>query len=148
MKTEKKIPANPVSNSESTTVPQRFRVLIDVLDLSPNQFAKELEMASTQIYAVLNGRNAPSHKMYEAIMLRFPEVNIDYVIVDRGSPLKPTKKDLLVGAKNTSTLNNVVKELTEMKEVRQELIAEEVAKFMMSAAAMSKQLKKKKVKNR
>jgi len=159
MKNGEKIPANDLSVGESTTVHQRFKVVIDALGLTRNKFAKELDMASTQIYSVINGRNAPSHKMYAAIVKAFPNVNINYLLVESGEPLKPSEQDAANGLKNLNKVKSFEKELAEIKrqlaeqsEISDEILANKFHQFLKTAVVGSIQKvprrKKKKVKNR
>ena len=74
--------SNDVTRTGSKTVHERFEVVIKALGGTRNKFASRLGMASTQIYSVINGRNAPSHKMYEAISIQFPQVNLSYLMLE------------------------------------------------------------------
>lgn len=156
MKNGEKIPANDLSVGESTTVHQRFKVLIDALGLTRNKFAKELDMASTQIYSVINGRNAPSHKMYAAIVKAFPNVNINYLLVESGEPLRATEQEVIDGKKNMNKVKSFEKELAEVKrqlaeqsEISDEILANKFHQFLKTAVVGSHKVpKKKKVKRK
>jgi DNA-binding XRE family transcriptional regulator len=156
MKNGEKIPANDLSVGESTTVHQRFKVLIDALGLTRNKFAKELDMASTQIYSVINGRNAPSHKMYAAIVKAFPNVNINYLLVESGEPLQATEQEVIDGKKNMNKVKSFEKELAEVKrqlaeqsEISDEILANKFHQFLKTAVVGSHKVpKKKKVKRK
>ena len=89
MKTKKKVQPNDL------TVYGRMEIVIKSLHTTPNKFAIAIGMASTQIYAVINGRNSPSHKMYESIATKIPHVNIYYLLIGRGEPLRVTLEDTL-----------------------------------------------------
>jgi transcriptional regulator with XRE-family HTH domain len=142
---EDKDQSNDVTRTDSKTVHQRFEVVIKALGLTRNKFAARLGMASTQIYSVINGRNAPSHKMYEAIAMKFPEVNLTYLIAEQGEPLNATSKQQHE-AKELSKVKKLERELdvikavlAEKEGVSRELIAKEVQKFMQSAVTVGKQ---------
>lgn len=142
---EDKDQSNDLTHTETKTVHERFEVMIKALGLTRNKFAKALGMASTQIYSVINGRNAPSHKMYAAIKNKFPEVNLDYLVAELGEPVASKVKQQHEVIKN-SKVKNLEKELEEIKAqlaerdlVSRELIAKEVGKFMQSAVTVSKQ---------
>jgi transcriptional regulator with XRE-family HTH domain len=145
MKNEEKIPANDLITTESKSVHQRFEVLIEALGLTRNKFAKELGMASTQIYSVINGRNAPSHKMYAAIVRVFPQVNINYLLVERGDPLFPKGDDVLNGHKNMNKLKNVEKVLEGLSD---EALEEKFERFLQNREQKKVPVKKRKVKSK
>jgi len=69
-------------------VAERFNIIIKMLGLSRNEFAKAIGMRSTQIYSVTNGRNKPSHAMYGRIIKYFPMINIYYLLNGEGEPFR------------------------------------------------------------
>ena len=71
-----------------------MKILLVVLGMNPNKFAVEVGISATQIYSVINGRNAPSHAMYERIAKRFPNINLRFLICNEGQPLNDTTEKL------------------------------------------------------
>lgn len=69
------------------TVHQRFAEMIVALNMSVNKFAVTLEMPSTQLYNIIKGRNAPSYDTLQKIALKFPTVNMVYLLTEKGEPL-------------------------------------------------------------
>jgi len=141
---EDKDQSNDVTRTETKTVHERFEVLIKALGLTRNKFAAKLGMASTQIYSVINGRNAPSHKMYAAIASKIPEANLNYLIAGIGDPVNPLVK--VDSAKEASKVKKLEKELELIRAqlearstITSELVAKEVAKIMQAGVTHSKQ---------
>lgn len=54
-----------------STVNERFQELIEALKMNPNSFAAELNMRSTAIYNIINGKNKPSYDLMKIIIDKF-----------------------------------------------------------------------------
>jgi transcriptional regulator with XRE-family HTH domain len=67
-----------------TSVHKRFEDMIKTLGITRNAFATRVGVASTQVYNIVNGRNAPSHDMYERIGIEIPEINLTWLITGKG----------------------------------------------------------------
>jgi len=53
------------------TIGERFRQIIEKLEMNPNSFATALNMRSTAIYNIINGKNKPSYDLMEDIVEKF-----------------------------------------------------------------------------
>lgn len=72
---------------KTTTIHQRFELMIKGLGVSKNAFAKSLGVASTQIYNIVNRRNAPSFDLMAKIITVYPAVNVAWLLVGNGPML-------------------------------------------------------------
>ena len=57
-------------------------------NLTRSAFAKMLGINPATISQIMAGRNKPSYELLQKILLRFPNVNPDWLIVDRGEMLR------------------------------------------------------------
>ena len=57
-------------------------------NLTRSAFAEMLEIQPATISHILSGRNKPSYELLQKILLRFPNVNADWLIADRGEMLR------------------------------------------------------------
>lgn len=76
-----------IQKSMKTTVNQRFDTMITSLGVTKNAFAKQIGVASTQIYNIIGGRNAPSFDLLSKIAITFPTVNLTWLLTGNGQPL-------------------------------------------------------------
>ena len=70
-----------------TTINHRFEQMISALGLTRNAFAVQIVVASTVIYNIIGGRNAPSFNLLSKIALTFPTVNIKWLLTGEGNVL-------------------------------------------------------------
>jgi DNA-binding XRE family transcriptional regulator len=68
-----------------TTVHQRIEQLAAGLGLNNFGLSKALGVSSTQIYNIINGRNAPSFDLLTKIVVSFPTVNIVWILTGEGA---------------------------------------------------------------
>lgn len=104
------------------TVSERLGALINLLGISKNNFAKSIGVAATQVYNICDGRNAPSHGMYEAIAKTYPNVNLRWLITGQGMPLFAMKDgdQTETSAKDLMTRLKLVEEQLEKIKVSKE----------------------------
>jgi len=61
----------------------RFKLLLNQLQLSPAEFADRIGVQRSSISHILSGRNKPSIDFLEKILLVFPEIDISWLITGR-----------------------------------------------------------------
>ena len=66
----------------------RFKSLLDQLQLSPSEFADRIGVQRSSISHIVSGRNKPSIDFLEKILNIFPEVDINWLITGKKSSLK------------------------------------------------------------
>ena len=66
----------------------RFKSLLDQLQLSPSEFADRIGVQRSSISHIISGRNKPSIDFLEKILNIFPEVDINWLITGKISSLK------------------------------------------------------------
>jgi transcriptional regulator with XRE-family HTH domain len=71
----------------------RFKVLLDQLNLSPSEFADRIGVQRSSISHVLSGRNKPSIDFLEKILNVFPDIDTTWLITGRNTSLKTSKKE-------------------------------------------------------
>lgn len=65
-------------------IADRIKELIDNLQLTNSEFAKQVNLNPAIISHILGGRNKPSLQVIESIKQAFTNVNIDYLITGSG----------------------------------------------------------------
>ncbi len=63
----------------------RIKKLLEVKKISPAQFADEIEVQRSSLSHVLSGRNKPSLDFMMKIKKRYPEINLDWLLLGDGS---------------------------------------------------------------
>lgn|GEM_PF-5184366 len=71
-----------------TTVHERIKLLMETFDMNVYKFAKEIgEDRAEKFYNIIKGKMKPNFDTMNDIGQRFPEVNFDWLIMDRGTML-------------------------------------------------------------
>ena len=63
----------------------RLKLIMQTKNISPAEFADILEVQRSGISHLLSGRNNPSLGFIEKILLRFPEISPDWLILGKGA---------------------------------------------------------------
>ncbi len=66
----------------------RISLLIKAKNLTAAQFAEEIGVQKSSISHILSGRNNASLDFVQKILLRYPEVNMDWILFGKGSMFK------------------------------------------------------------
>jgi transcriptional regulator with XRE-family HTH domain len=64
---------------------ERFKILMEQLQLSPSAFADRIGVQRSSISHILSGRNKPSIDFLEKIMIEFPETDLNWLITGQAS---------------------------------------------------------------
>lgn len=67
---------------------KRIIALIEILGLTPSEFADKIQVQRSGISHITSGRNKPSLDFLESTLRCFPEINSDWLILGKGKPLK------------------------------------------------------------
>ncbi len=67
---------------------ERIILLIRALNFTSAQFADEIGVQKSGISHIISGRNNPSLDFVQKILQRFPEVNMEWLIMGKGSMIK------------------------------------------------------------
>ena len=71
----------------------RLLKLLRHFGFTATRFADEIGVQRSGISHILSGRNHPSHDFILKIMKRFPEINLDWLLLGKGDMLKPEMKN-------------------------------------------------------
>jgi len=71
----------------------RLSQLIKNKDLSASQFADEIGVQRSSVSHVLSGRNKPSLDFITKVILRFPDINPEWLLTGRGVMLSESASD-------------------------------------------------------
>ena len=71
----------------------RIQLILKSKNLSPSQFADEIQVQRSSISHILSGRNKPSLDFIMKILTTYPEVNADWLIFGKGQMVKLEKSD-------------------------------------------------------
>lgn len=66
---------------------ERIELLIKLKNITPAQFADELDLQRANVSHILTGRNKPSLDFIQRIIRRYPEVNIPWLLFGEGEIL-------------------------------------------------------------
>lgn len=72
----------------------RIEKIIKEYNLSSSIFADEIKVQRAQISHILSGRNNPSLDIAQKILLRFPGINSEWLILGTGKMLKSSHNTL------------------------------------------------------
>lgn len=67
---------------------ERIILLIRAMNFTAAQFADEIGVQKSGISHIISGRNNPSLDFVQKILQRFPEVNMEWLIMGKGSMIK------------------------------------------------------------
>lgn len=66
---------------------ERLEELMNLLHLSPTQFANEIGVQRATLQHILSGRNEPSLKIIMAIHNKYPDVELEWLLKGIGTPI-------------------------------------------------------------
>ena len=70
----------------------RIKMLMEYFQMRPAQFSDAIGMQRSAVSHVLSGRNKPSLDFILRIKKRFPEVNLDWLLLGNGSMVRDGEK--------------------------------------------------------
>lgn len=70
------------------TIEARLKQFLTMEELSPAAFADMLGIQRSGISHLLSGRNNPSYDFITKMLVRFPELSADWLIMGKGKPYK------------------------------------------------------------
>ena len=73
---------------------ERLLKIITTEGLTPSLLADELGVQRSGISHILSGRNYPSFDFLQKLLLRFPKINAEWLILGQGSMFKSAEKNL------------------------------------------------------
>ena len=73
---------------------ERLLKIITSEGLTPSMLAEELGVQRSGISHILSGRNYPSFDFLQKLLVRFPKLNAEWLILGHGSMYKSTVADL------------------------------------------------------
>jgi transcriptional regulator with XRE-family HTH domain len=82
----------------------RLEELLSTLQLSSAQFADIIGVQRSSISHIMSGRNKPSFDFIHKILLKFPEIDADWLITGRGEPLKASNSNDLDSTNSHSAI--------------------------------------------
>ena len=91
----------------------RIQLILKSKNLSPSQFADEIQVQRSSISHILSGRNKPSLDFIMKILSTYPEVNSDWLIFGKGQMVKLEKSD----QKNTEEIKPNILPIEKKEEV-------------------------------
>lgn len=74
------------------TMRDRLNELMELLGMTPTQFATAIGIQRPTLQHILSGRNEPSLKIVTCIHNTFPDIDLDWLLNGNGSPRKENAK--------------------------------------------------------
>ncbi|MCT6868881.1 helix-turn-helix transcriptional regulator [Apibacter sp.] len=75
-------------------IDKRISTLIEILGLTPGEFADKINVQRSSISHITSARNKPSLDFLERTLSVFPEINSEWLILGKGKPLKSQYKEI------------------------------------------------------
>jgi len=69
-------------------IAKRIIALVELLGLTPAEFADKIGVQRSGISHITSGRNKPSLDFLESTLKNFPDLNAEWLILGKGRPLK------------------------------------------------------------
>ncbi len=101
----------------------RIELIIEKMNLSSSQFADEIGVARAIISHLITGRNKPSLDVVRKILLRFPQINPDWLLTGKGDFYRSPIENVIID-------ETIVKAPEERKKNQPTLFPEEVHRAM------------------
>ena len=79
----------------------RIKQIIDKENLSSTQFASEIGVQRSALSHVLSGRNNPSLDFMMKIKTRYPDINLDWLLLGKGKMTGTVEKKVTIPATET-----------------------------------------------
>lgn len=92
---------------------ERIIQLLTKENLSATRFADILGVQRSSISHILSGRNKPSFDFIEKVLVKFPEINAEWLIIGKGEMYKLNNKEEL----NTLPEKDVITDKTTQKAI-------------------------------
>ena len=83
-----KISITFVSNQVYKIMDKRLQQFLELEDLTPSKLADILQIQRSGISHLLSGRNKPSFDFIQGILINFPQINPEWLILGKGKPYK------------------------------------------------------------
>jgi len=89
----------------------RIQLLLKTMNLSPSQFADEIQVQRSSISHILSGRNKPSLDFILKILSTYSEINSDWLMFGKGKMMKEIKpeKEIIKTEKKETVLKEKIK---------------------------------------
>ena len=71
----------------------RLKQFIAAENITQSQFAEKIQVVRASVSHVLSGRNNPGYDFIKAIMLAYPSLNIEWLMLGKGKMYKDTKSE-------------------------------------------------------
>ena len=68
-----------------TNMNTRLKLFLDANNLTQAEFADKINVVRASVSHVLSGRNNPSYDFIRSIMLKYPELNIEWLMFGKGT---------------------------------------------------------------
>ena len=79
-------------NQMESNMTDRFRILLEQLQLSPSGFADKIGIQRSSVSHIFSGRNKPSIDFLEKILNVYPDIDVTWLITGRVSSPKEASK--------------------------------------------------------
>lgn len=100
------------------TINERISLLIKLLGLNNNSFAKALEVNPTVTFNVISGRSTkPSYDLLEKIVFTFDNISTEWLLKGKGEVFLSADKKNKLAAQNTDTKKTVPSQNENTEEV-------------------------------
>lgn len=74
----------------------RLKQFLAAENITQAQFADNLEVVRASVSHIISGRNNPGYDFIKALMLKYPKLNIEWLIFGKGKMYKESPADVLL----------------------------------------------------
>ena len=79
----------------------RLKQFIAAENISQSQFADTIKVVRASVSHVLSGRNNPGYDFIKAIMLAYPDLNMEWLMLGKGKMYKESVSELQTAVQTT-----------------------------------------------
>lgn len=80
-----------MENQDLSDVTDRLKEIIHYSQLTHGAFAVKIGVQNSTLAHIILGRNTPSLTVIQKVLLAFPEINADYLLLGKGEPMNSNK---------------------------------------------------------
>lgn len=88
----------------------RLQLILKLENLSPARLSDLMGIQRSGLSHILSGRNKPSFEFINKLLLKFPDINAEWLITGKGKPLKDSDPPLSNEKKNNDLFSSEQKE--------------------------------------
>ena len=119
----------------------RLKQFLSAENITQAQFADNINVVRASVSHVLSGRNNPSYEFIRSIMMKYPRLNIEWLMFGKGKMYKETEIQENSGAHSTSAdvlFPEFEEEKPEIEDITEMMTSSKTADVVVNQRKVSK----------